>query len=161
MLNHIHLSSIFLLLQCVLTLRYLWFKEEYFRPSRLPSARAFGITVVAVMFSTTVFTWFLGADYFLMALALSLGITLSTFRPVAALGFFTSVLFLRPWEYAEQGSLLFLLTKVLAVLSLLSWLFHSFRSHTLTLRWNRTVQLFVLLLVWLTMSCAFSPTPAE
>ncbi len=160
-LNYIHLSTFFLLLQCFLTALYLVRKERYAHIANLPTATAFGGTVLAILVISSVFTWFLGAEFFLLSVSLAIGVVLSTFHPVAALGFFASVLFLRPWEFVEGDSLLLLLPKGLAILSLVSWLFYKFRTRALELRWNRTVQLFVLLLVWFVTSCAFSATPAD
>lgn len=110
---------------------------------------------------SALFLAFLGPQNALLALALALGSLLALVHPVIATSFFLANLFLRPWELLSTNAFTEALTKLLAVICLLSWLLNRLKKRRYHVVWNRTCTWFLLLLGWFVIAALMSPSPTE
>jgi len=113
-----------------------------------------GITILSLVFLTC-----LGTANGILAFALAVGIVFSLLHPVPAICFFVSLLFLRPWEFLQDNTLLKALPRLMAAITTCSWGIGMLRSGRNTLVVGRPCILFILLLSWILTSTLFSITP--
>lgn len=116
-------------------------------------------TVGGISLLTALFLRFLGSDNLLLSAALAAGVLLSLLHPVAAICFFVSLLFLRPWEFLQDNPLLKALPRLMAAITTASWLIGMVRGRRDTILISRPYLVFILLLGWIFTSTMFSMTP--
>jgi len=152
----IQVTSLFLLLVVGLSVGYLG-KKLGCTWSNMPIPPTFFLLgSFSILLLSGVFLLFLGTGNVLLALALGSGIILSLLHPVVALSFLIANLFMRPWEMMEYNSLMTIMPRLLASITLFSWLIYSLRNNKHRLVWNLQCILFFALLVWLALSGALS-----
>ena len=91
-------------------------------PRRAPGA-------IGVVLGIIAFTGFLiyqwGFDQSVLAIEISLSLALALFHPAIALGYFVTLLFLRPWElFTPPDTILNLLPRLMGIMALSSSFFH-------------------------------------
>lgn len=123
------------------------------------SPNGFILITLSTLTLATIFSTFLGPSHLPLTIALALGIILSLLHPVAAICFFVSLLFLRPWEFLQNNALLKVLPRLMAAITAGTWLVGLLRTRKNTFVLGSSSVLFILLLGWVALSCLFSVTP--
>ena len=123
------------------------------------SALGFLLVTTGIIVLSVVFLTCLGTANVILAFALAVGIVLALLHPVTAICFFVSLLFLRPWEFLQDNTLLKALPRLMAAITTCSWGIGMFRGGRNTLVVGRPYILFTLLLGWILTSTLFSITP--
>lgn len=99
-----------------------------------------------------------GGTGVLVGAALGIGIGLSLLHPVVAVSFFVANLLMRPWELVQTNALLTAMPRLLAAVTILSWVIHRLRARKASFVWGFGPTAFVALFGWIALSIALSPT---
>gem|GEM_PF-713971 len=152
-----NISAMFLLLSSCLLIPFLLqtIRSSSPVPARISVAAFMCISIPIVMLSA-LFALFLGVGNIVLACALALGIGLSVLHPVAATSFFVAILLTRPWEAIPQNHLLMALPRLMAVLTVLTWLVYAIRLRKTHVVWNFPCWCYATFVIWLFFCCLFS-----
>lgn len=134
------------------------FRKQFLGEEKSTSPRFWIIvTFISIITITSWLTTVWKADNFVLAFAFAMGFVLSWTRPINALIFLITALFLRPWELFPNDYILTSLPKTLAGLAALSWLFHSIRRRRFFFQWNTSCSTLFLFSGWLFLCVFHSP----
>jgi O-antigen ligase len=159
--RYLHIETVLLLPFLAILLRYQTLRSVetiYTRRSgRLNAFLLFGLfTVLVLAFGNQ-----LANLSPLLALELAAGIVLGLLHPVNALCFFAIMLFLRPWNIIPDHPLLLSLPRLLAGVSLASWLIHPARRGRVGPHAYKSVLILLAFSVWLFLSTLITPHMQE
>lgn len=105
-----------------------------------------------------------GSEFTLAAVSIGLSITLSLLHPTAAVCFFLSLLFLRPWEMIENNDYFGILPKLgfnLCVANIAIILYQQLRKNgVLKLTWDAATTYLILFAFWAFVTTVKAPDPA-
>jgi O-antigen ligase len=118
--------------------------------------------LAAILLLAGIFTASFGLPNALLAIEFAMMIPLALASPTIALGFFVSLLFMRPWEViSDPPALLLAMPRLAGVLAIASWAFRSLRRLRFDLHWDRSTLLLLALAGWLFAVTFRAPVPAD
>jgi len=124
--------------------------------SRKPRQQMIGLSIVFAALSVGLGSLLYSVSP-LLGIALAAGFTLSLIHPVNALCFFVHLLFLRPWEILTTSPVLLALPRLLAAVSVISWLLYPGKCGKPTVRTTHALMLFLGFSLWLFLTTFRAP----